>query len=86
MTQIRSLQLASKLRNAGLDITAADILSHPSIALISKLLGTRKSAGSVESSSVLNKSDFIREFETRWRPIINNDLDQVERVLPCTPR
>ncbi|KAK0434815.1 putative peptide synthetase [Armillaria borealis] len=81
-SQIRAVQLASRLRGLGLPVAVSDILRHPTTKQLARMLLSNESD---ESSSPEPICAWFEEFDSLWRPCVKRTLQDVVRVLPCTP-
>ncbi|KAK0185195.1 putative peptide synthetase [Armillaria mellea] len=79
---IRAVQLASRLRGVGLPVAVSDILRYPTTKQLARMI---LSSESDESSSPEPICAWFEEFDSLWRPCVQHTLQDVVRVLPCTP-
>ncbi|KAK0501009.1 putative peptide synthetase [Armillaria luteobubalina] len=79
---IRAVQLASRLRGVGLPVAVSDILRHPTTKQLARMILSNESD---ESASPEPMCAWFEEFDSLWRPCVQRTLQDVVRVLPCTP-
>ncbi|KIK69417.1 hypothetical protein GYMLUDRAFT_152778 [Collybiopsis luxurians FD-317 M1] len=77
---IRALQLSSRLRAVGINVSVQDILQNTTI----KQLARKSDSFSSEISDVV--SPWLEEFNARWLSTVQAGFsEKIERILPCTP-
>ncbi|KIK50220.1 hypothetical protein GYMLUDRAFT_51337, partial [Collybiopsis luxurians FD-317 M1] len=77
---IRALQLSSRLRAVGINVSVQDILQNSTI----KQLAQKSDSFSSEISDVV--SPWLEEFSARWLSTVQAGFsEKIERILPCTP-
>lgn len=83
LDSISAVQVAATLRKKGFQVTASDIIEHPTCAELAVVLHSGQTQSPIEQ-----QFDF-RNFEERYRSKISRDLDinptDIDSVHPCTP-
>ncbi|EOQ99429.1 Nonribosomal peptide synthetase 2 [Wallemia ichthyophaga EXF-994] len=77
---IRSLQLASKLRNAGVNAAVSQIAAFPTIKQLSKAITKAES-----NQMVTETPKWMQTFNESLIGSVRKDIADVDFVLPCTP-
>ncbi|TIB70322.1 acetyl-CoA synthetase-like protein [Wallemia mellicola] len=77
---IRSLQLASKLRNAGVNAAVSQIAAFPTIKQLAKAI-----ARATSNQTTTDTPKWLQDFNDAVIEKVRDDVKDVEFVLPCTP-
>ncbi|KAK3380922.1 non-ribosomal peptide synthetase, siderophore synthesis [Podospora didyma] len=82
LDSISAVQVASKLRQQGLVISASDVIDNPSCERLARHLDSLSTA-STETEPVYDTAKFKAEVLSQIESHV--DLGSVEAILPCTP-
>ncbi|KAF2843129.1 nonribosomal peptide synthetase 2 [Patellaria atrata CBS 101060] len=84
LDSISAVQIASRLRESGRKVSAADVLSHPKIADLVKFLNDRVDV-SAEFQPTFDFQGFHEKFSHPVYQTYKIQKEDVESIFPCTP-
>ncbi|KAI9724257.1 MAG: NRPS [Chrysothrix sp. TS-e1954] len=92
LDSINAVQIAARLRDAGSDISTADVLEHPSLLGLTRLLREKYTglAGDEDKKETcVGRTSDLLDFDRKWRAFTRKTFDlsdlTIQCVRPCTP-
>jgi amino acid adenylation domain-containing protein len=84
MDSLMAIKLTSTLRQASFKISAVDVLKSRCVSQLHDLI-TRTQDNTATETARNDSSTLLRHMEAASIPVLQIQLDDVEKLLPCTP-